>query len=215
MEKRIMEERKPQWDRMLLAALIAALLFTLGLLLGHLMSLYTKSNTEILTQSVYNDLMETQIQKDLLNEYPCSDQGLTLLSGRLDNIGSTLDLLEKRLGIENEEVLNIKRMYILLQLNHYLLEEKRNKECFSNDTLIFFFYSNVDSSQKGTDIANILQYARTNYRNIKVYSFDNQIKLDAIEVMKTEYNITALPVVVINSKKIDRLNSINDLLSYI
>ena len=211
----MIENKRIEWNKILLAALIATLLFVLGLLLGYLYSINTRTNTEVLTQSIYNDLIETQIQKDLLNQYPCSNERLSILTNKLGNVGSTLDVLEKRLGFSNKEVLNIKRLYILLQLNHYLLEKQRNSECGSNNTFIFFFYSNADQSQKGTDVANILQYTRANYPNTRVYSFDDQIKLDIIETMKEQYNITAFPGVVINGEKIGRINSINDLTPYL
>lgn len=209
------KERNIEWSKILLICLIAAFIFSFGTLLGYLLSSYTKSNLKIIEDGINNDLIEIQLQKDLLSKYPCADATLNRLTDRLASVGETLDFLEQKFGLNNPDVKNIKKLYILLQINHFTIEQEKNTQCNGNDTLILFFYSNNNEEEKGKDIANILSYIRANNKNVKTYTFDASVPVDSIETMRNYYNITALPAVIINNQLIRNIKSVNDIEPYI
>ncbi len=150
------------------------------------------------------DTLSLETQFSLLEEAPCEDlsEG-TELSQEVSNLGDRLARSEERLGNSNDEVLQLKKQYTLLQIRDYLLTKRLAETCDFEPTTVLYFYSNTPGTCENCDRASYaLSYLRQTYPTLRVYSFDYDLDLGAlrtliaIQKMKAEF-----PAFVINGKR--------------
>jgi len=200
-----MVERKINWSKILLAALIATFLFSLGNLLGFLIRGAVSENTLSLEQSIKNDISNLETLYILEDEYPCSSEILQLASEKLDYLGELITVLETKKGKSDPQVLELKKLYTLLEVRHFLLMEKRNDRCGKDFDIFLFFYSNTPVCSDDVDqSAFMLTFLRNKYDSIKVYSFDIDLESDLINVLKEQFKITdTCSGIALNGEKVD------------
>ena len=150
------------------------------------------------------DTLSIETQFSLLETAPCEDQTEgTQLSKEVSELGDRLAQAENRLGSKNEQVLDIKKQYSLLQIRDYILTKRLASTCHITPTVALYFYSNVPGSCTSCDRASYaLSYLHQMYPKLRVYSFDYDLDLGAlrtliaVEKVKPEF-----PAFVINGKR--------------
>ena len=134
------------------------------------------------------------------DEKNCSNKLLLESSEKLDFVGDLINTLEFRLGKNDKRVLEQKKLYSALELNHYKIIKKLNSVCNENFVTIFFFYSNDkpydELSKRTSAILSVLK--NENPYNLMIYSFDYNLDNDLISMINTNYNITNAPSVLID-----------------
>jgi len=193
------KERKIDWMKITASLALAILIFASGLYLG---SLITKSKVnDILNmeQEARLELETMAVEGLLLEENPCLNPAL--LSGKLNDLGVKLTYLEAQYKKNDPRILELKKPYTLLEVRHYLSMKRMIEECSYNYTLILFFYSNTpenigESEKQGF----VLDYLGQKFDNIKIYSFDSDLDLDIITLLKQINSITIAPSTVIDEK---------------
>ena len=203
------QERKIEWNRILLAFLIGNLLFFFGIFLGYLIGQIAKGSAISIEEDIKSEFISLEVQNQLLESYPCSEVALKGLSDRLDEVGKIVDTLETRQGVDQPDVLKIKSLYTLFEMKHYFMTMKRQKDCKEQYDIVWFFYSNAQKTQEqrlirdeSQKIGFILSYLRNVYPSLRVYSLDASLQLPATQVLKESLNITKYPSVVVNGKLI-------------
>lgn len=164
-----------------------------------------RNNNEIEDSIAYVD--------KLLNFSICDSNLLIQASTKLDVIGSKLGLLEERFGKKDSRVLEQKAFYSELEYKHFQLIKKLNENCNGNFITLLFFYSNEGGLEdRSNSMAFILgPFKNKNPEKIMIYSFDYNLKYQIISDLKDYYNISDVPVVIVNEKNKVYVNHIDDL----
>ena len=139
------------------------------------------------------DILSTETQYDLLGELDCE----TISENRV------LSVAEGNLGAENPEVIALKKQYSLLEIKDYLLLQKISQKCGVRPVHVFYFYSNEEGECPDCDRAGeVLTYLREQYPDLRVYSFDYNLDLSALETLIDLKGVRSeLPAFIINNRK--------------
>jgi hypothetical protein len=182
----------------------ATIIFLLGIFLGNYFVQEKISAINEMQDSVRLEVMSMELQNQLFQERPCSDPMIPL-EGKLEEITSKITSTENRLGKDNTQVLEIKKYYSLIEINHYLLMKSRKDKCNSDYSLVLFFYSNKNNVLESEKQGYVLDNLKGKYTSdkIKVYSFDRDLDLDIIKTIVSFYNITDVPTTIIDEKKLE------------
>lgn len=205
---------KQSLSRFLITFAFTTLFFIIGILVGSAIA-STKINKIINTREELRlEMLDLELQGDLAEENPCGNYLIYSLGEKLDDLGTKLTLLEDQLGKNDPRVIELKKPYTLLMIQHYLLIKKRIEKCGENYTIILFFYSNkpdkVEDSKKQGYILNYFAQ-KYGYEKIKVYSIDADLNLGVINSLKEKYKISEIPTMVVNNKVYVGYHSIEDL----
>lgn len=195
--------KKSDIDKYLVSFALATLLFIVGIIMGSAIT-STKVEKIINTrEEIKLEMLDLELQGALAEQNPCNNHLIYSLGEKLDNLGTKLTILEDQLGKNDPRIVELKKPYTLLMIQHYILIKKQIEECNNNYILILFFYSNkpefVEESKKQ---GYVLEYLakKYGYDKIKIYSLDADLKLGVIDALKENYNITTTPTTIINDK---------------
>lgn len=215
-QSKIREERKINWDRIMISILIMLFVFTFGIFLGYIAGLLVKSTSLSLSDEIKNQILEIELQKEITNSYPCSEAGIDSLTDKLDYLGGLVKVLEQKYGYSNADTKEMKKLYTLLELQHYLLVKEKISKCGKNYEVILFFYSNEPEMLGASkSMGDMISYVRRKYSFLRVYSFDSAINLDSLDTLKQAYNVKNYPSVVVGNVTLDRVSSSEDIEKYI
>ncbi len=131
------------------------------------------------------DTLSLETQFSLLENAPCEDLSAdNELSQEVSTLGDRLATAEDRLGKTNQQVLDLKKQYTLLEIRDYLLTEQLAKTCRITPTVALYFYSNEPGACTDCDRASYnLTYLRQTYPALRVYSFDYDLDLGALKTL--------------------------------
>ena len=110
-------------------------------------------------------------------------------------------LREVRLGSTNQEVVSLKKQYSLLEIKDYLLMQQISKKCGIKPVFILYFYSNQRDCPECGRAGDVLTYLRQTYPELRVYSFDYNLDLSALQTLIALRKVkTPLPAFIINNR---------------
>ena len=190
---------------------ITTLIFIAGILLGNHFSAQKMKQIDHIGQELKTSTAAMEIQYELIAENPCENLNATPLADQLYEMASKLDYMENRLGENDRSVLDLKEYYSLLEIRHWLFIQKTNKECNKTSANILFFYTNENDCKNCKEQGFILTWARRNYHDVYIYSFDTKIQNAALDTIKSMYDIRETPAVVINKNTYNRFVPKNDI----
>jgi len=208
-----MEEKRPVYvGRIFLAFIIATIIFISAFLISYGVS-YSKSRSIAINQEkIYYNLLNSQLEKQL-RVFSCDSFIPYQFATDLSSMGSLLGILEERFGKNDEKVIKQKEIYSMLELQHYFLVKDYNLECNKSLSTILFFYSNnenfIDSAEK---MGFILSSLKIQNKEVMIYSFDYDLDLNIIKLLKEKYEILQPNTVIVNEEtKINDLEKIEEL----
>lgn len=148
------------------------------------------------------DILSNETQFDLLNEVSCSNLNDTILSPELSNLGDKLSSSETERGAKDTDIVYLKKYYSLLEIKDYLLSKKLAEKCSSKKSAsIIYFYSNIGDCEDCEKEGFVLTFLKEKYPDLRIYSFDYNLSLSAVNSMKKIYKIdSGLPALVIGDK---------------
>ncbi|HLD05035.1 MAG TPA: hypothetical protein VJG90_04935 [Candidatus Nanoarchaeia archaeon] len=190
--------KKLRTRRYIIVFFLTTAVFVLGLIIGSYNTEKKLSNLVTLQEDLKTHTLDAEMQYSLLAQDPCSYVNVTSLTDELYDISLRLDYMENVLGTDNEDVIRLKQYYSLLELRHWGFLKKVNKECGRNDTLVLYFYSNQGDCSQCEQQGFILSYLRKIYPNLYVYSFDINLKSNALDVIKRRYKVHPAPFIILN-----------------
>lgn len=185
----------------LIAFLLTASVFALGIFLGIIISDYKISKIYDYERDLMTNFLVQDIQGELMEEDPCKFVSTGLASQELFKVGDRLDALEKDLGKDDEQVISLKKYYNLIEIRDYLFYKKVNEGCDGEFILNLFFYSNDQKKcEKCEDQGFVLSYVRAKNDKIRTYSFDVDLGLPTVDYLTKFYNVNEIPSVVFNEE---------------
>lgn len=157
------------------------------------------ANIDDLQRKITADLIATETQFDLLKSAPCSAVGNTILSVELGELGRKLDFAETNQGIDNPEVLQLKKYYSLLQVKDYLLMQELSNKCDITADSLLYFYS--DECKECVKQGYVLTEFKKRYPELRIYSFDSDLDFSVIDTFIGLYNLEDVyPTVIAHDK---------------
>ncbi len=129
---------------------------------------------------------------------PLYQEELFAVESEVERVGYTISYLSTE---KNNIDSSLKRRYMNLQLNSYLLSKNVKELCAENYTTILYFYSDstkyLESREQGT---NLLKLKGEDSIWVKIYSFDADIDSASTQILAKQFNVTQYPSLVINGQ---------------
>lgn len=188
------------WKKYIIVLFITATIFISGLWISDYLSGKKIDQLKNIENKISLDLLSSETQFSLLQEQSCKDVSNSMLSSELNSLADKISYSENNIGVENTDVISLKKYYSLLEIKDYLLMKKITERCGEKSIFILYFYRN-DNCEDCTKQGYVLTSLREKYPQLRVYSFDYNLDLSAIRTMTSIYKVTdKLPAVVINGK---------------
>lgn len=209
------------WKKYAYTFLITAVIFATAIMASNYFSQKKMNEIKNIESRIAVDILSSETQFSLLSELSCREIGKSFLSSELSSLGDKLSYTEGNRGSEDEEVINLKKNYSLLQIKDFLLMQKVKDKCGTSGLSIIYFYSNEEEVESGSELKTcndcqkegyVLTRLREEYPELRVYSFDYNLDLSAIKTFINIYNIKGeLPALLINDKVYYGFKSIEDI----
>lgn len=193
---------------------ITAAIFTTAFFTSTFFSNKRVENVKSIQDNIAIDILSSETQFSLLGEVPCSNVSDNILSPELSALGDKLSKTESERGSADADVVYLKKYYSLLQIKDYLLSKKVVSKCGTTKKPVFiiYFYSNKGDCADCEREGYVLTRLKEIYPDLRVYSFDYNLDLAALDSMKAIYRIkSSLPAIVIEDKTYIGFKSIEDL----
>lgn len=203
-------ERKISFDKYILAGLITLLIFSLGLALGMVVDDMRKDSTMQANKEQEINYQSLQLQYAFLTNLPNATDSCPTLKVALDKsvseLGESLDTFEDfkentRINVKDYNLIG--RKYLLDNINYWFFAEKAKDLCDINMVSILYFYSLKDCPVC-PDQGVILTYFKKIFdERLLVFPINVDMEKEEpfIKIMRSRYNITNYPSVVVHEKK--------------
>lgn len=171
-------------------------------------------NVKFIQDNIAIDILSSETQFDLLKEVSCQNVSDSMLAPELSVLGDKLSHTENDRGAKDEDIIYLKKYYSLLQVKDYLLSKKLADKCGAHKKPVFiiYFYSNAGDCPDCQKEGYVLTRMKEKYPELRVYSFDYNLQLSAVDSLKAIYRIkSALPALVIEDETYTGYKSIQDL----
>lgn len=199
-----MDQKKYRKHMFFTAAVLTAVVFLSGMLLGWGLDRYR-------TKNIFEDLRQNEldaesyiVEQQFFNAMPnatcdIAKTRIDALSIDLGEIGRTLAGFSGKSIFEKNDYDYLTRKYFLMEIKTYLLFGEFLEQCPSNGTRILYFYriDDRESLNQGYAIDEIV----LKNNDVKVFSFDIEYDKDPlIKSMKKYYNITDAPTIIVDGE---------------
>lgn len=188
------------WKKYIITFFITAGLFLSAFWLSNYFTNHKINQVKIAEDKISLDLMSSEIQFSLLQEMSCKDVSSNALSSELNSLSDKINYSENNIGVDNSDVISLKKYYSLLEIKDYLLMKRITERCGQRSVFVLYFYNNNDCAEC-TKQGYVLTSLKEKYPALRVYSFDYDLDLSAIKAMISIYNVPdKMPALVINGR---------------
>lgn len=203
--------RKISKNRYLLAFMITLVVFILGLLLGLVIESKRTSYLNEKYQKHSLDFQSSQLQFTYLltlKDKSSCDLVYQGLDQALNELGKTEEkLIEYQFDnkISETEFELLRRQYILEELRYSFLSKNVKDYCDLDFIRLIFFYTKKcpDCDKQ----AVVLDYFKNLFKQkLLIFPVDESLEEPLIRLIKTQYNITSYPTLIIDEKKFSFLS---------
>lgn len=191
------------WQKYVLAFIITATIFAVAFYIAAIIDNRRIADIREIQEAIAIDLLSSETQFELLGSLDCDLLGEhPVLSEELNSLAERLSYTENNLGSDNEQVLALKKQYSLLQIKDYLLMQEISRKCGTKSVSILYFYSNEEGDCENCGrMGEVLTYLRETYPDLRVYSFDYNLDLGALDTLIALRKIKPdLPALIINNR---------------
>lgn len=203
------------YKKYILSFVITFAIFTTAFFASNFFSDKRLETVKSIQDNIAVDILSSETQYDLLKEVPCASvDPSSVLAPQIEELGNKLTHAETDAGASADQILYLKKYYSLLQIKDYLLSKKLSAQCASKKPVfIIYFYSNAGNCTSCVREGYVLTKLKETYPDLRVYSFDYNIPLSAVDSLKSIYKVdgTSLPSLVIEDKTYSGYKSLEDL----
>lgn len=199
--------------RYFIAFLISAALFGTALTASTLFNNARLEQVRAIQENIATDILSLETQFELLSELSCRDiRENSVLSQELSDVARRVAYTEEKLGVDNDEVIRLKRQYTLLQIKDLLLMKKVSQKCGLKPVFILYFYSNEKDCPDCERQGYVLTELSEQYPKLRIYSFDAHLDLPALKTLLTVNDLSGeLPALVVNEHAYYGFKSVDEL----
>jgi len=202
------------WKKYLIVFLITVGLFVTAIYLSNYFGNKKINQLKTIQDKIAIDILSSETQFSLLSELSCKSISDSVFSSELGELGSKLEWSENNNNLgATDEISYLKKYYSLLQIKDYLLMKKISSRCGTKSAFILYFYTTAQNCSDCEKEGLVLSTLRTEYPELRVYSFDYSTDLSAVASMLKIYKIkdTELPALVIDDEVLTGFHSLVDL----
>jgi hypothetical protein len=172
------------WKRYAIAFVITAGIFGTAFYIAARIDSTRINEIRSTGEAISIDLLSSEVQFELLGSLDCETLSAhSILTDELNSLADRLSFTESRLGSDNTEVIQLKKQYSLLEIKDYLLMQEITAKCKTKPVSILYFYSNTGDCADCARMGDVLTYLRQTYPELRVYSFDYNLDLSALETL--------------------------------
>ncbi len=184
----------------LFAFLITAFIFGTAVFISNSISNKRLQAIKDIQDQLSLDILASETQSALLEETSCKQlNGNVPVSKALAEIAERLEAAEEQRGGGDEDLQALKKQYFLLEIQDYLFMKRVAEKCGIYSTFILYFYSSEEECRDCTKMGYVLTSLREIYPDLRIYSFDYNMDLEALHTLRSIYNLEeTLPALVIN-----------------
>jgi len=207
-----MRQHEINWKKYIFSFIITIVIFTTAIVLSSYFNNKKLDDIRNIQDTISIDILSSETQFALLEEYSCKDLGVGTLSGELGELENKLAYTERTRGTKDNEVQTLKKYYSLLQIKDYLLMIKISEKCKKTPLSIIYFYSTDGECEDCERQGFVLTKLRETYPELRIYSFDYNIDLSAVKTMISINKVkNQLPAIFIKDKAFYGFQSVEDL----
>lgn len=201
------------WKIYLVSFVITGALFGSAFYLSNYFNDQRVAQVRATQDNISVDILSLETQFDLLAEHSCRDiSENSVLSRELQPLGERLGYLENSRGTDDQELLQLKRYYSLLEIKDILLMQKVSTKCHLKPVFILYFYSNKGDCSDCQNQGYVLTALSEKYPTLRVYSFDANLDLSALTALKSINDVgTTFPALVIKDETYSGFKGMTDI----
>lgn len=206
-------ENQINWKKYLYSFIITAIIFATAIFLSNYFDQKKIDDIRTIQDKISIDLLSSETQFSLLEESSCQDiGGQSALSDELNSLEEKLSYTQRDRGINDPEVQILKQYYSLLEIKDYILMQKISEKCGKPPLTIIYFYSTNNSCADCEREGYVLTDLRTQFPDLRVYSFDYNLDISAVKTLVTISKVeNKLPAIYIKNKMYYGFQSISDI----
>ena len=206
-------ENEVDIKKYLITFVITATIFATAITVSNFFNKKRADQIRNIQDSISIDILSLETQFELLAERACEDIAEnTVLSEELSGLARKLEFMEKSLGTDNTEVLQLKRFYTLLEVKDLLLMKQVAKKCELEPVFLLYFYSNEDDCMDCRKQGYVLTKLAKQYPKLRIYSFDYNLDLAIVKTLISLRNVEGeLPAIVVENNVYNGYKSIEDI----
>lgn len=212
-----MEKTKPNTSKYIAAFSLTTLVFIAGIFLGNFIAQSGLTDLKEREEVLMAQLLGLDLQDRLITLQEACEVSLRDIREDKVELGRSVELLEKRFGKLNPEVLRQKELYQLIEIKTLLLLKERKEECDEDYSIILFFYTNEKDDPRGSYkesgnqgiVLNALYNKYPDY--INTFAFDVNTDNPALNTLKSIYNIDSIPTLIIDDELYADFKSLEEL----
>jgi hypothetical protein len=147
------------------------------------------------------DILSNEAQYDLLGEVSCKNVDQSILSNQIGELADKLTFAESEQGQNNTQVRHLKKYYSLLQIKDYMLSKRLAEKCGKKTVFIIYIYGKEEECPECKNQASVLDSLRKTYPDLRVYAFDYNLDLSAVQTLLSIYKVRGeLPALVLGDE---------------
>jgi len=214
-------ERKISKNKFILVFIITAIIFSIGVFVGSKFTSYVILDIEQSQETLKNQISGVDLKNEILRKTDICELSWDSIWKDKVELGNLVEILERRLGKEDPQVILTKTNYQLVQVRTWLLLKDIKERCNTETKIILFFYTNKKNDPLGDDTQSetqgaVLNAAYNKYgSDVSIFSFDVNINNPAVETLLEIYGVTITPTLVIEGKTYIGLKSLPEIEQYL
>lgn len=199
--------------RYIIVFFITLTLFLTAIWLSSFINNYKLNDIKDIQDKIAIDISSSETQFQLLQGISCKDVTVSTLSDALSNLAEKITYSEQNIK-QQDQVSDLKKYYSLLEIKDYLLMQKIKEKCNTPVIPIFYFYTTSENCANCVKESAVLSELRNKYPELRVYSFDYNLDLSALDTLKKIFKVDdkKLPAIYINDKLYTGFQSEEDIL---
>ena len=187
--------------RYVITFIITSALFISVIWLSSYLNDIKLSNIKNISNKISIDISSSETEFQLLQGISCKDVSASTLSPELNDLSEKISYSEKNSN-KKDDVTELKQYYSLLEIKDYLLMQKIKEKCNVPVVPVFYFYITNTNCTDCVKEAAVLNKLRDEYPELRVYSFDYNLQLSALQTLMKLFKVTDthLPALYMNDQ---------------
>jgi len=202
---KVIEKRKVGLDVYIITTLVSTLLFITGLSLGMALSTQQMNVLDYEITNMRNSIENIELEFFFLDmmsgNISCSYLigEANRLAVESSDLGARVDQYEQTQRFEDPNYISLKSRYMLVTVRDWLTIERIKRTCYSDYRTVLYLYGDncADCATQGF----ILTYLKEKYpQKLMIFSLDTSLDVPIVNALRTSYNVTQYPSLVIEGR---------------
>jgi hypothetical protein len=202
----------------LMAGLITAIVFTVGVAIGYSISSQKYNSMSSDLQNIQVQQKDLEIELLLINSLG-EEKSCDTIKYEIDKTANQSVSLGEKVSYYDQEIIKnpdffiLKKNYIMNLIQFWSYWELYKTNCNSTVNTVLYFYS-IKDCQSCDAQGYVLSFLKDKYPSeIMTFALDKDEDLYSLDLIKKVYNITSAPTLIVNNKKYESLMDVNQLKS--